>query len=148
MGDLIQRVLASTSMGKHPLRLVTSWKARLRSSRRIFLGHPELGRHLGLSFFSLLVKRLTCSAGRCRFQLIILVRTQDKTSRRRLLDGLYNVGYMAGLSWATYWWRWRREGRSESVDVRPPTGPWSDPGLCRLSRSVAASTGGVRWPGR
>jgi hypothetical protein len=81
MGDLIQRVLASTSMGKHPLRLVTSWKARLRSSRRIFLGHPELGRHLGLSFFSLLVKRLTCSAGRCRFQLILTVRTrQNKTT--------------------------------------------------------------------
>jgi hypothetical protein len=48
-------------MAKQPLRLVTSFKAKLRSSRRIFFGHPESGRHFAFNFFSRLENRLTYS---------------------------------------------------------------------------------------
>lgn len=58
---LIHRVLASTSIGEHPLRLTTSFNAKFRSSRRIFFGQPESGRHFTFNFFSRLENRLTYS---------------------------------------------------------------------------------------
>lgn len=53
--------VASTSTGRHSLRWVTSSSDRFRSSRRIFLEHPDAGRHLGFSFFSRLVNRFMFS---------------------------------------------------------------------------------------
>merc|ERR1740128_225336 len=41
----------------HSLLWVTSFSERLRSSRRIFLGHPDVSEHFGFNFFSRLVKR-------------------------------------------------------------------------------------------
>ena len=51
----------SNSAGRHPLWLGTSFSAKLRSSRRIFFGQPDAGRHFGFSFFSRFVNFLTFS---------------------------------------------------------------------------------------
>ena len=45
----------------HSLLWVTSFSERLRSSRRIFLGHPDVSEHFGFNFFSRLVKRFRFS---------------------------------------------------------------------------------------